>query len=1141
MFSIIQIFPPSGHMRNKLIPASLVIVTLVLALFGARYHRQAFPELSPSFLVKKSEIPRLADQLAIDFALNPKEYQRAVTFGEDTRAKYFLELEYGLNRLRQAVGNGVNIWQWSVRYFRAGQKEEFTLGLDTEGRLVSYSHLIPETAALPKINREQALKLAENFLAGHVTRHPLSSLRLIETGAQERVGHHVYRFTWERTDWHWGDGRYLLNVVVLGNTIGGYGEHLETPEAWERDFSRKRSTNAIFQAFASAAATLLGLGFLIMFLLMAVRHQVRWHGFPFLWVLPVGVVLLIAEFSQFPEIMAGYATTDNFNSYIVRNVIHSGYITLLTLLEFGMLAFMADTFWQKSFPGSTPIRSLLNGRGLATKESVRAVGLGFFLAVLSFSYVTAYYLLGRKIGFWSPSSIDQARVLTSYFPAVEALSIGISAAWAEEFIFRVLGLVFIYRLSGSKWLAIVSTALIWGFLHSSYPQMPGYARGVELTLEGILLGWFATRYGILVTFLSHCLFNTWLGAIIAWQTGSFWHMAMAVAVSTWPVLLWAKGWYESHRRGGYMQPTDLVSGSPHLDQQLQEAKAIISVTDRPLPGKWWVVGAIVLVAAGMFFLLQPAKPLADLGHVLITRNEAIHQADGFLRQKTGLDPASFFSMADHYAYMSGDDTEYLLEHADPATVAENMRRYLYQDYWKVNYFKPEQRDRYTVYLNPDGSPFLLSRSVADTEPGAKLNEKQAIRLASDFLVSYLQGTADQVRYVSHDMQQQKDRLDYNITFENTSWHIGESHLRWTVAVLGGTVNDVSTFLKLPESYLREKEKRGWLDVIKDLLGDITDTALLVGFLVVFVILLVRHHINWRLSLLFGFLMLFCDALLLANDFPDFFEGYRTTQSLANYFGGRVVSLLSRLALSYLKGVALFAMLLGMIRWLTGKNGRAVLLPDTFPEIRRRWLRGIMIGLAGAVLLWLLDQLAAAISLMFSGEALLEWSTVSIQGYSPGTAVILAAVKSALTSGLGAGIIMLVVVLFWKKHRNLLIFFLMLMVLDDAMSEWRDALAGIHGMIFQIAGMGLKIWIFVVLCRFNPFAYFFMFYYLSILPATVLMSEKAWPVYAWDAILIWCAAVLPLLIALMAPRFSHILGNGAGSGPGCCVSADRQTG
>src|SRR3712207_6940021 len=56
-----------------------------------------------------------------------------------------------------------------------------------------------------------------------------------------------------RSDLRAGDAVYRLNVGVHGNTIGTYGESLEVPEWWTRQFAQRREVNELCSTIAGWA------------------------------------------------------------------------------------------------------------------------------------------------------------------------------------------------------------------------------------------------------------------------------------------------------------------------------------------------------------------------------------------------------------------------------------------------------------------------------------------------------------------------------------------------------------------------------------------------------------------------------------------------------------------------------------------------------------------------------------------------------------------------------------------------------------------------------------------------------------------------------------------------------------------------
>src|SRR2546430_12122532 len=77
------------------------------------------------------------------------------------------------------------------------------------------------------------------------------------------------------------------------------------------------------------------------------------------------------------------------------------------------------------------------------------------------------------------------------------------ASTSEEFLFRLFAIPFLERVTKSRVLAVILPAFSWSFLHSAYPQEPGYIRGIEVGIIGIVAGKVVLGWGILAALLLH--------------------------------------------------------------------------------------------------------------------------------------------------------------------------------------------------------------------------------------------------------------------------------------------------------------------------------------------------------------------------------------------------------------------------------------------------------------------------------------------------------------------------------------------------------------------------------------------------------------------------------------------------------------
>ncbi|HNA73238.1 MAG TPA: CPBP family intramembrane metalloprotease [Candidatus Obscuribacter sp.] len=176
----------------------------------------------------------------------------------------------------------------------------------------------------------------------------------------------------------------------------------------------------------------------------------------------------------------------------------------------GLLFGGADVVYRHFYPGRVALENFLKPAGFFTREGSKALYIGYLVALVHLGWIVLYYLLGEKFSFWCPSGIDSVEVLSATVPFYSAVSLGLHAASQEETVARIVGLSLAWKATGRFWLANLFQAVIWAFMHSSYPQQPCFARGVELTVVGLFYGFVLRRYGLLPCFIGHYLLDAFL-------------------------------------------------------------------------------------------------------------------------------------------------------------------------------------------------------------------------------------------------------------------------------------------------------------------------------------------------------------------------------------------------------------------------------------------------------------------------------------------------------------------------------------------------------------------------------------------------------------------------------------------------------
>jgi ribosomal protein S18 acetylase RimI-like enzyme len=172
---------------------------------------------------------------------------------------------------------------------------------------------------------------------------------------------------------------------------------------------------------------------------------------------------------------------------------------------------------------------------------------------------------------------------------------GLSAAMIEELSIRLLGIGFFLWLFGGrhKWLAVLIPSLIWAFAHASYVTSPIYARGVELTVVAIFLGFIFLKFNLLTTIMAHFTYNMMITGVALLRSSELYYQICGWIVVLFLLLPLVPGLYLAIRRRirkAAPAPENLVL-SPYEPSDLEQLsgipviadwKALVSQTNRSL-------------------------------------------------------------------------------------------------------------------------------------------------------------------------------------------------------------------------------------------------------------------------------------------------------------------------------------------------------------------------------------------------------------------------------------------------------------------------------------------------------------------------------------------------------------------------------
>jgi len=521
-----------------LIAAAAGIVAF-LSLYNA-----VFPTASVKLNVNREEAIRIAEDYVISLGDSLSGYRNAAVFDSYDMAVIFLQKTQDPGRIGE-IAEETPVWYWWVRWFKPLQKKEFNVHVDlSSGRVIYFDHSVEETAEGAHLTQDEALKVAEGFLAG-TAGVDLSQYDRVETSSERRDKRTDYRFEWEKRGlklyWKEGDeeagyGAVRLSVKVYGDRIGYFRRYLKVPERFVREHSGLALRGELLALGSLSLMFLTAIAALVVFVRQYRRDNVRWK-FALTFAAIVGVLFILNGINYFPVTKIRYMTEIGYGAFVGSVIIGVVLIAIIYSLLIVLTGGAGDSIAREIYPRQVEvINDLASGR-LFTANFALSSLWGYSLGFIFLGYVTVFYLIGRRYGgVWMPSESPYSNILSTSLPFLFPLTASLTAAVSEEFISRLFSISFLKKYLRSTFLALLIPAVIWAFGHSSYAVYPVYVRGIELTIGGLIFGCFFIRYGLMACVIGHYVVDAVFLSIPLIRSENTYFLALGIAVIAFTAL-----------------------------------------------------------------------------------------------------------------------------------------------------------------------------------------------------------------------------------------------------------------------------------------------------------------------------------------------------------------------------------------------------------------------------------------------------------------------------------------------------------------------------------------------------------------------------------------------------------------------------
>jgi hypothetical protein len=214
-------------------------------------------------------------------------------------------------------------------------------------------------------------------------------------------------------------------------------------------------------------------------------------------------------------------------------------------------------------------------------------------------------------------------------------------------------------------------------------------------------------------------------------------------------------------------------------------------------------------------------------------------------------------------------------------------------FWRARWFRPLQKEEFSVYLATGGEVVAFVHSILEDAPGSALAQDDARALAEAYLVDDRGWVLDDWEPVSASSEEQPGgRIDHHFEWKRRDFSVGEGDLRLAVRVRGDQVGSYDYWLRVPEAFSRHySEQRNQARFFNNLA--FFAGAILFGLaaLLAYLIAVWRGRFPWHTGLIPALAVAAVSLLAGLNTLPLAKTGYSTTQDYTLFWLENLLGLL----------------------------------------------------------------------------------------------------------------------------------------------------------------------------------------------------------------------------------------------------------
>jgi Type II CAAX prenyl endopeptidase Rce1-like len=435
-------------------------------------------------------------------------YASAARLEHDSEILDYLLRAFGRDTTQRLIAAGEPVFDYAAYFKKGGDPDALWADIHPATGIVGWGRTVQEDAPGATIDAAAARRAVMPAVTAALRGNAAG---LEETGyaQRERPARRDHSFVFERWLSRNPELRERVTATVSGDEVTAVHRQLVVPEKARRAARTREAPTVALQTGGFLLVGLAGLAALVVFLTSLARGEVR-LGTAARWVAIIVAFFLMAQLLRPVDLLLRWDALwprwiANFQT-LALDLAQGAWIAFALFIVIAA----GDALDRRS-GANRGVALWSAGRGRLLDPAVGIASLRGFMVGLVCGGAMALTLLAleRFAGGWmaiQPQGFFFFAI-NSICPAASTLLYFLMVALVEELGYRFFAGTWLLSRTGSRWLAILVPAALYGTSHTGLtflpPAEPFWGRAVALTVVGCVWGWAFLRYDALTVVLSH--------------------------------------------------------------------------------------------------------------------------------------------------------------------------------------------------------------------------------------------------------------------------------------------------------------------------------------------------------------------------------------------------------------------------------------------------------------------------------------------------------------------------------------------------------------------------------------------------------------------------------------------------------------